>query len=183
MVGADVQQARPIEQAHVAIGWRGPDHNDPDRYAMAVANQVLGGGWSSRLFQEVRERRGMAYTVFSAAGAYVDAGTFSVYAGTSPDRADELIDVVDRELSSLVNAGPSEHEVNVARGGFAGATVIGLEDTGARMTRLATALTVRDRVVDVDEYLANIEAVTADDVRDVLGKVVGGPRVSSIVSP
>lgn len=176
-------EVRNIEQAHVALGWRGLDQFDDDRFALAVANQLIGGGWSSRLFQEVREKRGMSYSVFSAMGSYVDSGTFSVYAGTSPDRLDELTDVVETELADLVENGPGEREMEVASGGFEGGTVLALEDAGSRMAQLATNLLVRDRVVEVPEYLEKVRAVTADDVQRVLAKVLTGTQVRSVVEP
>ena len=178
-VGTD----RSIEQAHVALGWRGHNQDHPDRHALAVANQLLGGGWSSRLFQEVRERRGMAYTVFSSAGSFTDSGSMSVYAGTSPDRVGELLEVIEEELADLTSNGPSPREVEVARGGFEGATIIGLEDIGSRMTRLATSLTLRDRIIEIDDYLDAIRAVERDDVQRVLADVVGPGGALSIVGP
>ena len=178
-----VSTDRPIEQAHVALGWRGPSHDHPDRHALAVANQLLGGGWSSRLFQEVRERRGMAYAVFSSSGSFTDSGSLSVYAGTSPDRVTELLEVIDEQVSGLASGGPSPREVEVARGGFEGGTIIGLEDVGNRMTRLATSLTLRDRILDIDEYLAAIRAVEVEDVRRVLADITGAGRALSLVGP
>jgi predicted Zn-dependent peptidase len=174
---------RDIEQAHVSLGWRALDQFDDDRFALAVANQLIGGGWSSRLFQEIREKRGMSYTVFSSMGSYVDSGTFSVYAGTSPDRVRELCAVVDAELADLVENGPSEREMEIARGGFEGGTVLALEDGGSRMAQIATNLLVRDRVVEVDEYLEKVRAVTSDDVRRVLATILSGPRARSVVEP
>lgn len=174
---------RDIEQSHVTYGWRAVDQFDDDRFALAVANQLIGGGWSSRLFQEVREKRGMAYSVFSSMGSYVDSGTFSIYAGTHPLRVAELDEIVERELADLVENGPSDREMEIARGGFVGGTVLALEDAGSRMTQIATNLLVRDRVVTVPEYLEKVRAVTADDVQRVLAEVVRGPRVRSIVEP
>jgi len=176
-------EQRNIEQAHVALGWRGLDQFDDDRFALAVANQLIGGGWSSRLFQEVREKRGMSYSVFSSMGSYVDSGTFSVYAGTSPDRLEELCAVVEHELADVAQNGPGEREMDVARGGFEGGTVLALEDAGSRMAQLATNLLVRDRVVEVPEYLERVRAVTADDVQRVLAKVLAGTQVRSVVEP
>lgn len=174
---------RDIEQSHVTLGWRAVDQYDDDRFALAVANQLIGGGWSSRLFQEVREKRGMSYSVFSSMGSYVDSGTFSIYAGTHPERVAELHEVVERELADLVENGPSEREMEVARGGFEGGTVLALEDAGSRMTQIATNLLVRDRVVLIPEYLEKVRSVTADDVQRVLTKVVRGPQVRSVVEP
>ncbi len=182
-VESDVRAVRPLEQAHIALGWRAPDQQDPDRFALAVANQLLGGGWSSRLFQEIREKRGMSYSVFSSVGSFHDAGTLSVYAGTSPDRVEELVEVVDEILADLVSDGPGDREIEVARGGFEGATILGLEDSGSRMARLATNMMLRDRVVPIDEYLDLVRAVTPADVRRVMASVVGGTRSLAIVGP
>jgi predicted Zn-dependent peptidase len=148
-----------------------------------VANQLLGGGWSSRLFQEIRERRGMSYSVFSSVGSYADAGSMTIYAGVSPERVDDLIGIVDGILDELAVDGPGERELDVARGGFEGATILGLEDAGTRMVRLGSNLLVRDRVVPVDEYLARVRSVTADDVRRVVRRVVEGPRALTTVGP
>jgi len=182
-VAPDAVTNRSIEQAHYARGWRCGGLHSPDRYALAVATQLLGGGWSSRLFQEVREKRGLSYSVFASVGSFVDAGTVSVYAATAPDRLDELQKVIDAELGDLAENGPGEHELEVARGGFEGATVLGLEDTGSRMARLATNVLIRDRVVGVDEYLAAVRAVTVEDVRRVFADVLNGPSTQSVVSP
>jgi predicted Zn-dependent peptidase len=182
-VRADISVRRDIEQAHITLGWRALDQFDDDRFALAVANQLIGGGWSSRLFQEVREKRGMSYSVFSSLGSYVDSGTFSVYAGTSPDRVEELCAVVEEQFAELVEHGPSERELDVARGGFEGATVLGLEDAGSRMAQIATGLLVRDRVVDVSEYLEKVRAVTADDVQSVLSTILSGTQARSVVEP
>ncbi len=185
--GAEVRRLsaldRPIEQTHVAIGWRSVPLDHDDRFALAVANQVLGGGWSSRLFQEIREKRGMAYSVYSALAAHHDAGSLSVYAGTHPDQVATLVRIVHDEFAELAETGPTAHEVDVARGGFEGATILALEDTGNRMSRLATSLTVRDRVIPVDEYLERVRAVTVDDVRRVLADVASRGRTLSLVGP
>jgi predicted Zn-dependent peptidase len=178
-----VTASRPIEQAHVALGWRGLSQDHPDRHALAVANQLLGGGWSSRLFQEIRERRGMAYTVFSSSGSFTDSGSLSIYAGTSPDRVGELLEVIDEQLVALATLGPTDRELEVARGGFEGGTLIALEDIGSRMTRLATSLTLRDRVVEIDEYLSAIRSVEVDDVRRVLSDITGAGRAMALVGP
>ena len=180
---ADLFNARPIEQTHFAQGWRAPSQQSDDRYVLAVASLLLGGGWSSRLFQEIREKRGLSYTVFSSVGSYVDSGALTIYAATSPDRLDVLRGVVDEQLADLVENGPGERELDVARGGFEGATVLGLEDSGSRMARLATNVLIRDRVVPVDEYLDAVRAVTAEDVQRVLGEVLAGARVCSVVGP
>jgi predicted Zn-dependent peptidase len=174
---------RPVESTHVAIGWRSLSHHDPDRYALAIANQLIGVGLSSRLFQEVREERGLAYSVFSSVSAFSDTGVFNVYAGTTPAKVRELLDVVSAQITDVATNGPSEHELAVAKGAFGGATLISLEDTGSRMARLATSLVLRDRVTPIDEVLGAIDAVTVDDVRRVAHRVMGGAPTIATVGP
>jgi predicted Zn-dependent peptidase len=171
------------EQVHLAMGWRGVDHFDDDRYALSVANQILGGGMASRLFQEVREERGLCYSVYSWASCYGDAGNAGIYAGTAPSRVGELLDVVDVEVAKLVASGVSESELAVAKGCIEGSTLLGLEDSGSRMVRLGRSLAARDEIVPLDEELARIRAVTADDVAAVAARVFGSPRALAVVGP
>jgi predicted Zn-dependent peptidase len=174
---------KPTEQAHVALGWRCFDHYDDDRYALGVLNQVVGGGMASRLFQEVREERGLAYSVYSWTSSYVDAGVFSVYAGTSPSKVDEVLKVVDGELARIVEGGITEEEREVAVGYLVGSMVLGLEDSGSRMARLGRSLTTRGEVIPVDEHISRIHAVTLDDVDRVIERVLAQPRVLAAVGP
>ena len=174
---------RSTEQAHVAMAWRGLASNDPDRYALMVANHVLGGGMSSRLFQEVREERGLAYTVYSSPSSYTGAGAFSLYAGTAPNRLDELLQVIGDVLDELLASGITDDEHAVARGYLVGATLLGLEDSGSRMARLGSGLITRDEIIAVDDHLARMRAVTIDDVQRVVRRIVAAPSVLSIVGP
>lgn len=171
------------EQAHVAMGWWGVDSDDDDRYALTIANQVLGGGMSSRLFQEVREERGLCYSVYSWASTYADAGTAGVYAGTAPSRAGELMAVIDDEIAKIAASGVTESELGVAKGFVEGSLVLGLEDSGSRMARLGRSLMARDEIVPIDEQLTRIRAVTTDDVARVAGRVFGGPRSLAVIGP
>jgi predicted Zn-dependent peptidase len=171
----------PTEQAHLALGWRAFDHFDDDRYALMVANQILGGGMSSRLFQEVREERGLCYSVYSWASTYADAGSAGIYAGTAPARVGELLHVIDDEIAKFVASGINESELSVAKGYIEGSLVLGLEDSGSRMARLGRSLMARDEVVTVDDQLERIRAVTADDVADVASRVFGSPRSLALV--
>ena len=157
------------------------DHFDDDRYALSVANQILGGGMSSRLFQEIREERGLCYSVYSWASSYGDAGTAGIYAGTAPSRVAELLQVVDDEVAKLVATGVTESELDVAKGFIEGSMVLGLEDSGSRMARLGRSLLARDEIVTVDEQLARIREVTADDVAAVSSRVFGSDRSLAVV--
>ena len=178
-----VQIDRPIEQVHVAIGWRGLPLGDEDRYSLWVANHVLGGGMSSRLFQEIRESRGLAYSVFSSPSSYSDAGSFIVYAGTALARLPDLLSVTDEVLATFLAEGINDEELAIALGYLEGSMLLGLEDSGSRMARLGTGLVTRDEITSIDEHIRRIRAVTIDDVQTVITRVLGSPRVVSAVGP
>ena len=171
------------EQAHLCLGWRSPTVTDPDRFAMAVANQVLGGGMASRLFQEVREERGLAYAVYSHPSAYTDSGYLTIYCGTAPKRARETLAVIEEVVAGLVADGITERELEVATGYLEGALLLGLEDSGGRMARLGRGLVQQGKAVTVDDQVASIAAVTRDDVHRVLCRVFEGPRALAAVGP
>jgi predicted Zn-dependent peptidase len=171
------------EQAHLCLGWRSPTTTDDDRWAMAVANQVLGGGMASRLFQEVREQRGLAYAVYSHPSAYTDSGYLTVYCGTAPKRARETLAVIDEVVHGLEADGITERELEVAKGFIEGSLLLGLEDSGGRMARLGRSIVQQGRPVSVDEQVAAIAAVTRDDVHRVLRRVFGSPRALAAVGP
>jgi predicted Zn-dependent peptidase len=174
---------RDTEQAHLALGWRGLDHHDDDRHALVVANQVLGGGMSSRLFHEIREKRGLVYGIWSSPSSYSDTGLVSIGTGTAPSRADEVLGLVHDEVRRLVDDGITEEELRVAQGSLAGSMVLGLEDPGSRLGRIASSETVLGEVIPVAEHLRRIEAVTLDDVARVVRRVFTGPRTLSAVGP
>jgi predicted Zn-dependent peptidase len=180
----DVEIDDDSEQVHLAIGGRSVPRDDPDREALDVVNHVFGGGLSSRLFDEIRERRGLAYSVYSATSAYADAGAWSVYAGAMPEHAGEVARLVGSERERLVDGGISDDELEIAIGFLTGAYEMGLEDTGARMSRLGGMLATLGRVIPVDEQLARWEAVTHADVRRVIDRVYGAARpVTVAVGP
>ncbi|MGH8998621.1 MAG: M16 family metallopeptidase, partial [Acidimicrobiia bacterium] len=177
--------ARPTEQAHVVVGMPGLSRSDPDRYALSVLNQVLGGGMASRLFQEVRERRGLAYSVYSYRAAFEDTGMFAVYAGTAPSRAPEVLSIVHAELDRLVaERGVAEAELERAKGNFKGQLALSLEGSAARMERLGRSEVTSGEVLAVDELVARIDAVTPDDVARVVDRVFAGvPRTLAAIGP
>lgn len=174
---------RPIEQVHVAVGWPGLPLADDDRHAMWIANHVLGGGMSSRLFQQIREERGLAYTVFTSPSSYSDAGSLIMYAGTAVNRLGELLTVTDEVLAEFIADGITDEEHAVAVGYLEGSMLLGLEDSGSRMSRLGTGLATRDEVTAVDEHIRRIRAVTPDDVSAVIARIFGGARAVSAVGP
>ena len=174
---------RPTEQAHLVIGMRAPARDDDDRFALAVLNQLLGGGMSSRLFQEVREKRGLAYSVYSYRGGYLETGMLAIYAGTAPSRAQTVLDVVNTELERLVQEEIPARELDVARGHVKGSVVLSLEDTSSRMSRIGRGQLVHGHVMTMHELIERTEAVTAADVRRVIEAVVAGPRTLAVVGP
>lgn len=174
---------RPSEQAHVVLGHRSFRRDDPDRYALAVLNQALGGGMASRLFQEVREERGLAYSVYSFRAAYEDTGAVAVYVGTGPEKVHETLDVVQGVLDEIVAEGLPDDEVAAAKGHLRGATALSLESSSSRMHRNGRAELVEGEIPTLDELQARVDAVTPDDVRRVAGRMFEGPQVLSVVGP
>jgi predicted Zn-dependent peptidase len=175
--------ARPFEQVNLALGVDGLVSNDERRYALGVLNAVVGAGTSSRLFQEVRERRGLAYSVYSFVAHYADAGTFGVGVGCLPDRLDDVLAVVRHELRMLAEDGPDADEVERGKGQLRGGLVLGLEDTGARMSRLAKGELVYGELLGVDDVVARIDAVTVDDVRVLAKELLSQRETLAVVGP
>lgn len=183
-VGADAGTPDVTEQVHMLIGGRSLPRTDPDREALDVVNHVLGGGLSSRLFDEIRERRGLAYSVFSTTAAFEDTGAWSVYAGTMPEHTDELWRVIGHELDRLIAAGITDDELDIARGYLTGAYEMGLEDSGARMSRLGGQLTLLGRLDSVEAQIDRWMAVTRDDASRAIGRVYAAmPPVTVTVGP
>ncbi len=176
---------RPTEQAHLVLGMPALSRSDPDRWALSVLNHVVGGGMSSRLFQEVREKRGLAYSVYSYRSALEDTGSFAVYAGTSPERAPEVLSIIDAELDRLcADRCLAPGELERAKGHFKGQMALGLESSSARMERIGRSEVSSGEVQSVDDMVAAIDAVTPDDVARVIGRVLAaGPRVLAAVGP
>ncbi|MDQ2651327.1 MAG: insulinase family protein [Actinomycetota bacterium] len=171
------------EQAHLCLGWRSPSANDEDRWALSVANQVLGGGMASRLFQQVREERGLAYSVYSHPSGYSDSGYLTIYCGTSPKRARETLTVIDDVVAELIADGITDDELRVAAGYLEGSLLLSMEDSGGRMGRLGRGLMHRDQLTSVDDQVEHIRAVTTADVHQVLRRVLDAPRVLAAVGP
>ncbi|MDN4595731.1 M16 family metallopeptidase [Leifsonia virtsii] len=172
---AIVTVARPTEQANVFVGMPGIVATDPRRTSMSVLNSVLGGGMSSRLFQEVRERRGLAYSVYSFSGSYSDAGVFGLYAGCSPAKARQVTELMLEELRRLASDGVTPDELRRAVGQLSGGAALALEDSDTRMSRLGRAEISLGEFADLDESLRRLHLVTADDVRDLAAELAGRP--------
>ena len=180
---ADVQIDDDTEQVHIVMGVRGLARTDPDREALDVVNHVLGGGLSSRLFEEIREQRGLAYAVYSGASSYADCGAFEMYAGTQPEHVDEVVSLILGELAKLAADGITDDELDVAVGYLTGAYELGLEDTGARMSRIGALLATSREVRPVNEQVARWAAVGHADVRRAIDRVLTSPPVLVKVGP
>ena len=148
--------------------------NFEGRFPAFVLNAILGGTMSSRLFQKVREERGLAYSVYSAVNAFLDAGVMMVYAATSPAKGRELIDVVRGELADLRDHGASAHEVDVAKEHLKGSLMLSLESTPSRMSNLARQEIYHGRQMGLGEIVRRIEGVTVESVHDVARRLFGG---------
>lgn len=155
---------RPIEQANILVGVPGLTATDSRRSAMAVFSAILGGGMSSRLFQEVREKRGLAYSVYAFAPSYADAGIFGMYAGCSPVKASDVTELMLTEFRRMADTGITADEMARAKGQLSGASALALEDSDTRMSRLGRAEITLGEFVDLDEALRRLEKVTTDDV-------------------
>jgi len=166
---------RPLEQTNLLIGVAGLHAADPRRPTLTVLNSVLGGGMSSRLFQEIREKRGLAYSVYSFAASYSDAGVVGLYAGCSPKKATQVAGLMLDEFRRLASDGITDEELTRARGQLGGASALALEDSDTRMTRLGRAELTMGEFVDLDETLRRLETVTADDVRDLAAELASRP--------
>jgi predicted Zn-dependent peptidase len=179
----DVRSSRAFEQVNQVLGMRGMTRSDQRRYALGVLNAAFGGGSSSRLFQEVREHRGLAYSVYSFATSYSDAGMVGVSVGSLPSKSDEVLDVVRAELARVVDSGLTQEELDRGRGQMRGGLVLSLEDTGSRMTRLGEVELFQDRLLSLDEVLARLDAITLDQVNGLAAELFSRPETLAVVGP
>jgi predicted Zn-dependent peptidase len=175
--------SRGIEQANLVLGCGALSRTDDRRFALGVLNAALGGGMSSRLFQEVREKRGLAYSVYSFSSQHADTGLWGVYAGCLPAKADEVLSICREEIDKVVSGGLTDAELDRGKGQLRGSIVLGLEDPSSRMSRLGKSELVYPRLEPVEEILASIEAVTHDDVRQVAAIVLAQPKALAVVGP
>ena len=174
---------RSTEQANVILGAPGIVATAEERWPMAVLMTALGGGMSSRLFQEIRERRGLAYTTYAFASSYAEAGLVGLYAGCNPTKVSEVVAVLAEEFAAMAAAPLEAEELDRARGQLAGGLVLGLEDTSSRMSRLGRAEITYGRLTSIEESLARIRAVSATDVQELAARLVARPRSLVIVGP
>jgi len=175
---------RPTEQAHIVMGTQGLHRSHEDRYVLAALDTVLGGGMSSRLFQEVREKRGLAYAVYSYSSMFADTGTFAVYAGTTPQNAHTVMDIITTELASVAANGITPQELERAKGHLRGALVLSSEDPGSRMNRLGRQQLALGEIMSLDELIARFEALEIEDLKRVAEEILGaGSPHITVVGP
>jgi predicted Zn-dependent peptidase len=163
--GGEIRQIKPLEQAHFALGFESPGYRADDIYVAQIYASALGGGMSSRLFQEIRENRGLCYSIFASAGAYADTGMMTIYAGTSGEELPELAGItIDEMKRAATDMSPAE--VARARAQMKAGLLMGLESPSNRAERLARLIQIWDRIPPIEETIAQIDAVTTGDVRD-----------------
>ena len=181
--GTRVTVTRSTEQANVLVGGVGITATDPRRFTLSVLNAVLGGGMSSRLFQEIREKRGLAYSTYSFASGHADTGIFGLYAGCTPAKVDQVTELLISEWERLADGGITQAELRRSIGQLSGGLVLNMEDSGSRMSRLGKSELVHGELLSTSEALERLRAVTAEDVRELAGELAGRPRSVVRVGP
>ena len=170
-----------FEQTNIVVGCPSIIAGDDRRYALSVLTSAFGAGMSSRLFQEIREKRGLAYSTFAFSGAYSDAGYFGMYAGCLPAKTEQVREVMGYEFDKLAAAGITEEELLKVRGQLAGSTVLGSEDSGSRMSRLGRAEMDSGQFTSTDELLEKIRAVSLEEVRELAAFLGEQQMITTIV--
>ena len=181
-VGGDCRDDRDLEQAHIILGFTGVAYRDPDFYALSVLSVLLGGGMSSRLFQEIREKRGLVYTIYSFPTSFIDSGLFGIYAGTGEKEVAELIPLVCTEMVKLMSD-VTEEEVARAKAQLKSSILMSLESTSARCEHLARQLVVFGRPLTVTEVVGEVAAVDVAAVRRVARRLIEGPLTVTGLGP
>jgi predicted Zn-dependent peptidase len=180
---SEVTVRRTTEQGNVIVGGTGLTATDPRRFTLSVLNAVLGGGMSSRLFQEIREKRGLAYSTYSFASGHADTGVFGLYAGCAPAKIDEVTELMVAELERLADGGITDAELRRSVGQLSGSLVLGLEDSGSRMSRLGKSELVHGELLSTQESLDRVRAVTAREVQELAADLAARPRSVVRVGP
>jgi len=181
--GGEQRDPRETEQLHITLGFPGLAYDDPDYYALQVYTTMLGGGMSSRLFQEAREIRGLAYAIYSFPESHADAGLLGLYAGTAPESARELTEIIAGEMRGLAEP-PGEAEVARARAQLKAGLLMSLESTSARIEQLGRQMLVFNRPIPIEEMVERVEAVSPDAIARVGRRVIGeGPLSLATVGP
>lgn len=179
--GGVTGSSQPFEQCHTIIGFEGPSYGEPQYFAAQVLSGLLGGGMSSRLFQEAREKRGLCYSIYSSVYGLSDTGVMTVHAATTPELAPDLLGVISQEVIRLAQDGPSEKEVSRSKAQLKAGLMMGLESSAARAEQMARQLLCRGRLIDKEELVAKVDAVDAEDVRELIAKMLEGVPTAAVV--
>ncbi len=171
------------EQAHMFYGMEGVARADDRRFAMGVLSAALGGGMSSRLFQEIREKRGLAYSVYAYAQQFAGSGVLGFYAGCNPTKAIEVVEIIRSVLSDVADNGMTHEEIERAKGAVRGSLVLSQEDSGSRMSRIGKNEIVYGQVMDFDDILKAISRVSATDIREIAGEFLVKTPTLALVGP
>ena len=163
--------SKDTEQAHLVWGVPAVDRHDERRYTLAVLSAALGGGMSSRLFQEIREKRGLVYTVYSFAHHYTGIGVYGIYAGTTNEKVSEVIKIIKEELNDVAENGLRKEELTRGKGALRGGLVLGLEETNSRMTRIAKGELLYGEYLSLDDAINKIDAVTEEDIKSLASEI------------
>jgi len=174
---------RKTEQAHLLLGLPGVERSDERRFSLSVLASALGGGMSSRLFQEIREKRGLAYSVYSYVQQFSGAGSFSFYAGCAPNKAVEVIKIIRDISMDVATNGLAEEEIARAKGAVSGSLVLSQEDTGSRMSRIGKSELVYGEIMSFDEILASIARVTPEEIKAIAAQLLPAPSTLAVVGP
>jgi len=179
-----ITRAKELEQSHLCLGTNSYPQSHEDRYVSYILNTVLGGSMSSRLFQNIREKRGLAYSVFSGLSAYRDAGNITIYAGCANEAVGEVIDLCVDELKTIKRTLVSDSELRRAKDHLKGSLMLSLENTSSRMSHLARQEIYFDRHFGLDETLAGVEAVSTGDLQRVASDLFSnGSLAATVVGP
>ena len=179
--GRVLTRRKDIEQVHLCLAFPGVAQDDDDLYALSVLNNLFGGGMSSRLFQRIREEMGAAYSVSSFPSAYANCGTFSIYAGTSPETAQPVADELHAQIRALLSGGVTDEEFAMAKEQLRVSYVLGLESSSSRMSSIGRNKLLRGEAIDPEEVVRKIEAVTKADVERVMRRVFEAPCAAAAV--
>ncbi|MBE5799924.1 MAG: insulinase family protein [Clostridiales bacterium] len=175
------RRKKDIEQVHICLAYPGVAQDSEDLYPLTVMNNLFGGGMSSRLFQHIREDMGAAYSVYSYPSTYANCGTMTIYAGTSPELAQDVIDALHHEIQRLMEDGVTDEEFAMAKDQLKVSYVLGLESSSSRMSSIGRSMLMRGRAIDPDDVVKKIEAVTKADVEHVIQSVLTKPCAASVV--
>lgn len=174
---------KDIEQAHICIGWPGIPQNSEARYAAAILSNAFGGGMSSRLFQKIREEKGLVYSIYAAPDAFKNAGMLLVYAGTSPENAQKVRQMILDEAADIQSAGLTEAELVRGRNQLRSSYILGLESVSGRMQTIGRSTLLYDTVKSADEVLLGIQNVSASDIKALAEQILSADRAETVVCP